>query len=231
MNMSIAGLTFPQVDISGNVILWWGTWKRRRLKYSSRPVEPCCEPFTYLSVLFTYLSFFLSLLSHVCVYLLYLSSSLHLAEIQSYDLADMSKASVSAVWGNQPKAKHVGTDRGEGIFILEVGPQSGITDFKQYSSFHHDLLDPLMTKIRNHSYVTWEFFQVQGGLIDKAHHEGNARKAIEETIEFDKAVQKTRELLFELGILNDTLLIVTGGHGHTMSINGYPNRNSTILGD
>lgn len=72
--------------------------------------------------------------------------------------------------------------------------------------------------------------QVEAGLIDKAHHEGHARKAIEETIEFDKAVRKTMQLLHDHGLVDDTLVIVTGGQGHTMSINGYPNRNESIFG-
>lgn len=72
--------------------------------------------------------------------------------------------------------------------------------------------------------------QVEAGLIDKAHHEGHARKAIEETIEFDKAVRKTMQVLHDHGLVDDTLVVVTGGHGHTMSINGYPNRNESIFG-
>lgn len=66
--------------------------------------------------------------------------------------------------------------------------------------------------------------------MDKAHHEGNARRAIEETLEFEKAVIRVNQVLWDLGITNETLLIVTGGHGHTMSINGYPDRNASILG-
>lgn len=38
------------------------------------------------------------------------------------------------------------------------------------------------------------------------------------------------QVLHDLGILEETLVIVTGGLGHTMSINGYPNRNESILG-
>lgn len=72
--------------------------------------------------------------------------------------------------------------------------------------------------------------QVESGLIDKAHHDGHARKALEETVELSKTVEKTIELLHELGLFHETLIIVTGGHGHTMSINGYPNRTDNILG-
>lgn len=72
---------------------------------------------------------------------------------------------------------------------------------------------------------------MEGGLIDKAHHEGHARNAIDETIALDRTIQKTVDLLQELGMLHETLLIVTGGHGHTMSINGYPNRTANILGN
>ncbi|XP_065205940.1 alkaline phosphatase-like [Planococcus citri] len=71
---------------------------------------------------------------------------------------------------------------------------------------------------------------VEAGLIDLAHHEGHARKAVEEAVELDKTVQKTVDLLKELGLYEETLIIVTGGHGHTMSINGYPNRTENIFG-
>jgi alkaline phosphatase len=67
---------------------------------------------------------------------------------------------------------------------------------------------------------------IEGGRIDHAHHAGNAYRALIDTIEFNKAIKvvldKTRR--------EDTLLIVTADHSHTMTINGYPMRGNPILG-
>lgn len=53
--------------------------------------------------------------------------------------------------------------------------------------------------------------------------------ALEETAEFDKAVNTTVKLLKELNMLDNTLIIVTSDHANLLSINGYPNRGSSIF--
>jgi len=70
------------------------------------------------------------------------------------------------------------------------------------------------------------FLLVEGGLIDGAHHLTMARNAIDETLEFEKAVKKARDITNPY----DTLIIATADHSHTMSISGYPNRNNDIFG-
>ncbi|KAJ8923109.1 hypothetical protein NQ315_001662 [Exocentrus adspersus] len=70
------------------------------------------------------------------------------------------------------------------------------------------------------------FLFVEGGRIDHGHHEGWARKAFDETIEFSKAVQKALDMTSE----EDTLIVVTADHSHTMSLSGYPVRGNEILG-
>ena len=62
------------------------------------------------------------------------------------------------------------------------------------------------------------FLFVEGGRIDQGHHDTYARAALRETTQFSEAIQKTRELLSE----EDTLIIVTADHSHTMSVSGYP---------
>ncbi len=74
------------------------------------------------------------------------------------------------------------------------------------------------------------FLHVEGGRIDHAHHAGNARRALTETIEFSNAVRRTVELLQAAGKLDDTLIIVTADHSHTFTIAGYPSRGNPILG-
>jgi alkaline phosphatase len=67
-------------------------------------------------------------------------------------------------------------------------------------------------------------------MIDQAHHQGGARRALEETLMLDKTVESSIAFLKENGILEETLLLVTSDHSHTLTINGYPNRGNNILG-
>ncbi len=74
------------------------------------------------------------------------------------------------------------------------------------------------------------FLHVEAGRIDHAHHAGNAKRALIDTIEFSNAVRKTVEMLKAAGKLDDTLIIVTADHSHTFTIAGYPSRGNNILG-
>jgi alkaline phosphatase len=74
------------------------------------------------------------------------------------------------------------------------------------------------------------FLHVEGGRIDHAHHAGNAKRALIETIEFSNAVRRTVDVLQAAGQLEDTLIIVTADHSHTFTIAGYPSRGNNILG-
>uniref|UniRef100_A0A147BU38 alkaline phosphatase n=1 Tax=Ixodes ricinus TaxID=34613 RepID=A0A147BU38_IXORI len=67
---------------------------------------------------------------------------------------------------------------------------------------------------------------VEGGRIDHAHHDTRAHLALEETLEFERTVNET---VRRLGT-NDTLIVVTADHSHTMTISGYPERGNNILG-
>lgn len=71
--------------------------------------------------------------------------------------------------------------------------------------------------------------QVEGGLIDTAHHRSTARMALDETVEFDLAINTTIHLLKTMNKLDDTLVIVTSDHANSLSINGYPKRGNNIL--
>lgn len=70
------------------------------------------------------------------------------------------------------------------------------------------------------------YLMVEGGRIDHAHHEGRAGYALEETVEFARAVQ------YALDHTNpaETLILVTADHSHVMTMAGYPKRGNPILG-
>ncbi len=70
------------------------------------------------------------------------------------------------------------------------------------------------------------FLMVEGGRIDHAHHDGNAYRALTETIEFSRAV----EVALAMTSRDDTLIVVTADHSHVLAIAGYPARGNPILG-
>jgi len=65
-----------------------------------------------------------------------------------------------------------------------------------------------------------------GGLIDIANHYTQAGYALDELLEFEKAIQLARDITD----IEDTLIVVTADHGHAVSIAGYPGRGTPILG-
>lgn len=70
------------------------------------------------------------------------------------------------------------------------------------------------------------FLLVEGGRIDHGHHQNSAKNALEELVDFDRAVAKAVEMTNQL----DTLIVVTADHSHSFTINGYPTRGNPILG-
>jgi alkaline phosphatase len=70
------------------------------------------------------------------------------------------------------------------------------------------------------------FLLVEAGRIDHGHHAGNAYRALGEAIELSNAVRLARERTSP----DDTLIVVTADHSHTLTIAGYPKRGNPILG-
>ena len=67
---------------------------------------------------------------------------------------------------------------------------------------------------------------VEGGRIDHAHHYGNAYRALTDTIAMSEAVAVAASMTSA----DDTLILVTADHAHTMTFAGYPVRGNPILG-
>lgn len=67
---------------------------------------------------------------------------------------------------------------------------------------------------------------VEGARIDHANHYGNAYRALDETIAMSDAVQAALDATSR----DDTLIIVTADHSHTLNFVGYPVRGNPILG-
>ena len=70
------------------------------------------------------------------------------------------------------------------------------------------------------------FLMVEGGRIDHGHHAGNAYRALQETIEFARAVS----VALQDTDSSETLIVVTADHSHVLTLGGYPTRGNPILG-
>ncbi|HZI20848.1 MAG TPA: alkaline phosphatase [Pyrinomonadaceae bacterium] len=70
------------------------------------------------------------------------------------------------------------------------------------------------------------FLMVEGGRIDHGHHDGNAYRALTDTIALSDAVRAAVEKTDE----RETLIVVTADHSHVFTMAGYPARGNDILG-
>ena len=67
---------------------------------------------------------------------------------------------------------------------------------------------------------------VEAGRIDHAHHYGNAYRALSDTVALSDAVRVAAQAVSS----EDTLIMVTADHAHTLTFAGYPARGNPILG-
>ena len=70
------------------------------------------------------------------------------------------------------------------------------------------------------------YLMVEGGRIDHGHHAGQAGYALEEGVEFARAIQYAIENTDP----DETMIMVTADHSHVFTIAGYPRRGNDILG-
>lgn len=144
-------------------------------------------------------------------------------------------------WKND-KLKRFGKDKSAYIEnreqLLNIDPSK--TDYllglfeKSHMQFHLNAdanLQPTLTEMTKKAIEVLKkekngfFLFVEGGLIDAAHHKTMARLALDETVEFSKAVQQAVDMTSE----DDTLIVVTSDHSHTMMMAGYPVRGNDVL--
>jgi alkaline phosphatase len=66
------------------------------------------------------------------------------------------------------------------------------------------------------------FLMVEGGRIDHALHETNAKRALHDTVAFDNAIKAAINKAKETDTnLTNTLIVVTADHDHTLLMQGY----------
>ncbi|XP_053368943.1 intestinal-type alkaline phosphatase [Clarias gariepinus] len=67
---------------------------------------------------------------------------------------------------------------------------------------------------------------VEGGRIDHGHHASEAKHALHEAVEFDRAIARAAEMTSEL----DTMTVVTADHSHVFTFGGNSPRGNPVLG-
>lgn len=70
------------------------------------------------------------------------------------------------------------------------------------------------------------YLMVESGRIDHGHHAGQAGYALEEAVEFARAIQWAIDNTDPA----ETLILVTADHSHVFTMAGYPRRGNDILG-
>lgn len=158
------------------------------------------------------------------------------SDAQGYPGQRTDSSHLINVWKkNHPQGKYV-YDK-QGLNNLDFGETKDVLGLfaSEHMSFNLDadknsepsLVEMTVAAInvlkkRNNGY----FLFVEGARIDHGHHNSQAHKALDETVQFSKAVQSAIDITDD----NDTLIVVTSDHSHTMTISGYPKRGENILG-
>jgi alkaline phosphatase len=99
--------------------------------------------------------------------------------------------------------------------------QNKFTNFGTFLAKNLANSDPPSKKFHNQTDA------IEGARIDQGHHNNWANRALEETLEFDDTIEQT---LNWINNLDETLVIVTADHSHTMSLSGYADRGADIRG-
>ena len=69
------------------------------------------------------------------------------------------------------------------------------------------------------------FLMIEGGLIDLALHDTNAKRALQEVASFDRTIKATIAQMQAIDPgLKNTLIVATADHDHTLLLNGYSRR-------
>lgn len=142
-----------------------------------------------------------------------------------------------AAWkAKVPQGQFVGDAGGlRGLDVRAKGPVLGLFN-KDHMSFEADrdkTKEPSLSEMTAFALAKLAqtspkgfYLMIEGGRIDHAHHASNPYRALSETQQFARAV----ETVLKSVNLDETLVLVTADHSHTLSIAGYPVRGNDILG-
>lgn len=142
-----------------------------------------------------------------------------------------------AEWQRKPGSRFVwNRDQFDALDITQTGPVLGLFEPEHMRYEHERATDvggePSLAEMTRSAISLLSrkpkgyFLMIEGGRIDHAHHAGNAYRALDETIALSHAVRVAQQMTSE----QDTLIIVTSDHSHTLTMAGYPARGNPILG-
>jgi alkaline phosphatase len=133
-----------------------------------------------------------------------------------------------------PKGQFV-SDAGGFRALKAGGPVLGLfnTDHLNFEADRDPAKEPSLTEMATVAVRRLKaaspkgyYLMVEGGRIDHAHHASNPYRALTDAQQFSRAVAA---VLKEVN-LDETLVLVTADHSHTLTIAGYPERGNDILG-
>lgn len=121
----------------------------------------------------------------------------------------------------------------DAIDPAKTGPVLGLFEpsHMQYEIERDQAAEPSLTEMTEKAIRILQrspkgfFLMVEAGRIDHGHHAGSAIKALHDAVELSRAVAKAVSLVGD-----DTLIVVTADHSHTLTMAGYPTRGNPILG-
>ncbi|XP_064241591.1 intestinal-type alkaline phosphatase-like [Passer domesticus] len=102
----------------------------------------------------------------------------------------------------------------------------------KYNLVRNTTLDPSLTEMTEAAITILSrnpkgfYLFVEGGRIDRGHHEGSPHKALTEAVEFDTAIERAGTMTDEA----ETLTVITADHSHVFTFGGYTLRGSSIFG-
>jgi len=148
----------------------------------------------------------------------------------------LDQRNLIAEWTNRFERAHYVADR-TSLLLTEASEVSHLlglfnTDNLPYDAERDKAKDPSLMEMTAKALQILQknpdgfFLMVEGGRIDHGHHAGNAYRALTDAIAFDDAIRYGMEHTNP----EETLIIVTADHSHTLTLSGYAQRGNPILG-
>ena len=135
-------------------------------------------------------------------------------------------AARSYLWNAKQLADHKSQDGEQVLGLFEYSHMQWEADRANDAAGEPSLAELTAFAIRRLARDDDGFFLlVEAGRIDHGHHFGSAYRALADTVALSDAVRVAMEATGD-----DTLIIVTADHSHTLTFAGYPRRGNPILG-
>ncbi|KAB7649043.1 alkaline phosphatase [Polymorphobacter fuscus] len=134
-----------------------------------------------------------------------------------------------------PRGQFVGNAADFRAITAAPGPVLGLftADHLSFEADRDPAIEPSLTELATFAVKRLQasspkgyYLMVEGGRIDHAHHGTNPYRALTDAQQFSRAVAAVLKSVD----LNDTLVLVTADHSHTLNMAGYPERGNDILG-